>query len=229
MTIHGYGVWVGLPTRYYAEHASQHDPTPHIYLYFRDDNNTEKEQEAAINVKSRGEYSRLVLWKDENYSHSITAELAKLDLGFHLITQTLSSSLSSFNNPETVAVDGLDYIRPGDLLPGTGLLVPYDVPAPQDDILREVEPVLQNAIEHNATVYIFGSSFGSGIHDIHMNQGSKPPFENGVGEDGALLIKYPSGSWTAVFVAFASQQVPTDDKTGDPLPESRSIADMLEH
>lgn len=228
MTIHGYGVWAGLPTRCYTEHAGDHDPTPHIYLYFRDDNNSDKEREAAINVKSRGEDSRLVLWKDENYSHPITAELAELDLGFHLITQTLSSRFSGFNNPRVV--HGLDYLRPGDILPSAaGLLVPFDVPPPQDDILREVQPVLQNAIEHNATIYIFGSSFGSGIHDIHMNQGSQPPFENGVGEDGALLIKYPSGSWTTVFIAFASQKVPTDDRTGDPLPESHSFANMLEH
>jgi hypothetical protein len=83
MTIYGYGVWAGLPTRYYAEHASQQDPTPHTYLYFRDDNNAEKEREAAINVKSRGEDSRLVSGKDENHSYSITAELAELDLGCH--------------------------------------------------------------------------------------------------------------------------------------------------
>ncbi|KAB8224393.1 hypothetical protein BDV33DRAFT_199788 [Aspergillus novoparasiticus] len=130
MTIHGYGVWVGLPMRYYAERASQRDPSPHIYLCFRDDHNSGKERKAAINVKSLDEDSRVVL-----------------DLGFQLIIQTLSSRNNRFNNTrlhglegnandddgagnsETVTVDGLDYIRLGDLLPGglaAGLPVPFD-------------------------------------------------------------------------------------------------------
>ncbi|KAE8379053.1 hypothetical protein BDV26DRAFT_260217 [Aspergillus bertholletiae] len=249
MTIHAYGVWVGLPTRYNAQTARDNDRSPHIYLRFRDDNDSNKEREAAINVKSLDRDSRLVFWKDENFSHSITTELEKLSLGFQLITQTLSTRFSRFNNPrfrllggdgddddngtdnsDTVAIDGLDFIRTKSLLPGglaAGLVVPFDVPAPQDDILREVEPVLQSAIEQGATTYIFGSSFGSGIHDIHMNQGSNPKFENGAGEDGALLIRYPSGTWTAVFIAFASQRIPTDDTTGVPLQGSRSLADIL--
>jgi uncharacterized protein YukJ len=82
---------------------------------------------------------------------------------------------------------------------------------------------LQNAVvtllnmtsaDKDGTIYAFGSAYADsgkvdGIHDIHMNQGnpvSNHGADNGVWQDGALLIHLPAkGTWTAVFIAFQTE------------------------
>jgi uncharacterized protein YukJ len=93
---------------------------------------------------------------------------------------------------------------------------------------------LQNAVvtllnmtiaDKDGTIYAFGSAYADsgrvdGIHDIHMNQGNpvnNHGRDNGVWQDGALLIHLPSkGTWTAVFIAFQTQSWNTDS-AGNPV------------
>src|ERR1700722_13980483 len=92
---------------------------------------------------------------------------------------------------------------------------------------------LQNAVvtllnmtiaDKDGTIYAFGSAYSDkgvvdGIHDIHMNQGNPKNNhggDNGVWQDGALLIHLPSqNTWTAVFIAFQTESWTTDG-SGDP-------------
>jgi uncharacterized protein YukJ len=92
---------------------------------------------------------------------------------------------------------------------------------------------LQNAVvtllnmtiaDKDGTIYAFGSAYADsgkvdGIHDIHMNQGNpvnNHGGDNGVWQDGALLIHLPSkATWTAVFIAFQTESWDTDS-TGNP-------------
>jgi uncharacterized protein YukJ len=92
---------------------------------------------------------------------------------------------------------------------------------------------LQNAVvtllnmtiaDKDGTIYAFGSAYADsgkvdGIHDIHMNQGNPANnhgSDNGVWQDGALLIHLPSkGTWTAVFIAFQTESWDTDS-AGNP-------------
>ncbi len=87
---------------------------------------------------------------------------------------------------------------------------------------------LQNAVvtllnmtiaDKDGVIYALGSAYADkgkvdGIHDIHMNQGNPANNhggDNGVWQDGALLIHLPSKSaWTAVFIAFQTQSWMTD-------------------
>jgi uncharacterized protein YukJ len=87
---------------------------------------------------------------------------------------------------------------------------------------------LQNAVvtllnmtiaDKDGVIYAFGSAYADkgkvdGIHDIHMNQGNpvnNHGGDNGVWQDGALLIHLPSkGTWTAVFIAFQTESWTTD-------------------
>jgi uncharacterized protein YukJ len=73
--------------------------------------------------------------------------------------------------------------------------------------------------DKNGVIYAFGSAFADsgkvdGIHDIHMNQGNPKNNhggDNGVWQDGALLINLPSkATWTAVFIAFQTESWTTD-------------------
>jgi uncharacterized protein YukJ len=93
---------------------------------------------------------------------------------------------------------------------------------------------LQNAVvtllnmtiaDKDGVIYAFGSAFADkgkvdGIHDIHMNQGNPANNhggDNGVWQDGALLIHLPAaGTWTAVFIAFQTQSW-TTDASGNPV------------
>jgi len=92
---------------------------------------------------------------------------------------------------------------------------------------------LQNAVvtllnmtiaDKDGTIYAFGSAYADsgkvdGIHDIHMNQGnpvSNHGADNGIWQDGALLIHLPAkGTWTAVFIAFQTESWSTDS-AGNP-------------
>ncbi|KAF9123724.1 hypothetical protein BGW39_008729, partial [Mortierella sp. 14UC] len=159
MPVHSYGVWVGKPIRY--ETDGEADASPHINLIFKDDLLGSREHTAAINVKSDGPDSRLVYWRINSFTHPITSTLEPLDYGFYRL-------------PIRGVVRGLDFTRGTPILDiRTGRILPHDLPGGNNDILDVVEPVLDSAISQNAKVYMFGSSFGSGIHDVHMNQGSR--------------------------------------------------------
>ncbi|CAO3572974.1 unnamed protein product [Mortierella alpina] len=217
MPVPSYGVWVGIPTQCRAERDTDDHPTSHILLSFKEHPHGSRERQAAINVKSKGSESRLVFWLVKDFKHPLIHQLNNLSLGFHTL-------------PMRGGLKGLDYLRGEHPILDfqTGALLPHEAPGLDNDILEKLEPILNEAITDAAKVFLFGASYGTGIHDIHMNQGSLPQFANGVGQDGAILLQHPDGHWEAVFLAFASQRIPTDDHTGLPLGWSRSLVDLLE-
>jgi uncharacterized protein YukJ len=213
--VQNYGVWFCRPVKYIAEREKDDSRSPHINLTFHDKSSTSFQ--AAINVKSIGEESRLVYWFNNELDASILDPYKDLSLGFH---------------PLTGEHNGLDFIRQQGLLTfQDGVLLEHDVPGKDNDVIDKLTPLLDRSIKEKATIYIFGSRFTDrkGIHNIHMNQGSLPKFENGVYRDGAIFFHFEEDdSWVGVFLAFASQRVPTDDVTGLPLPGSKSLAEMLQ-
>lgn len=214
MPIRNYGVWVGTPTSFTVECADVDPIDPHIYLKFKDDILSPIEYTAAINVKSRSSESRLIYWPLTNLNNGFTNNLTTLGRGF---------------NPR-VPGPRLDYLRsdPPLIDIGQGQLLEHDLPGPDNDIIDRVAPILRRAImSENAVVYIFGSRFPGGIHNIHMNQGSLPGFDNGVGKDGGIFFYFPDEDrWDAIFLAFASQRTPTDDNTGLPNDNAETLVDQ---
>jgi uncharacterized protein YukJ len=108
------------------------------------------------------------------------------------------------------------------------------VSAEEQMIQRARVQALENAVvtllnmaiaDKDGVIYAFGSAYADGgkvdgIHDIHMNQGNPANNhggDNGVWQDGALLISLPSkGTWTAVFIAFQTESW-TTDAAGNPV------------
>ena len=108
------------------------------------------------------------------------------------------------------------------------------VSAEEQMIQRARVKALENAVvtllnmaiaDKDGVIYAFGSAYADGgkvdgIHDIHMNQGNPAnnhSGDNGVWQDGALLISLPStGTWTAVFIAFQTESW-TTDPAGNPV------------
>jgi hypothetical protein len=121
----------------------------------------------------------------------------------------------------------------------------FDVPGLNNDLNEELDRHVQAAMaDEEALVYAFGERWGpepntkdkifgfkpgNGIHDIHMNQGNDPSFasQDGVWQDGALLIHFPSEQrWVGVFLKFQSQTWHTAEGTGHrieptPVPPGR--------
>jgi uncharacterized protein YukJ len=107
-------------------------------------------------------------------------------------------------------------------------LLPIRFPAGHrhNNLQNAVVDLLNRAIaDQEGTIYAFGSAFADsgkidGIHDIHMNQGNpigNHNQDNGIWQDGALLVNLPSeNTWIAVFIAFQTQ-VWTTDNNGNPI------------
>lgn len=199
------------------------DPTPH-YQVLVSDGATRKR--IAINVKSQESPSELLYLVQEGFEHPILGPLADLDMGFHALE----------HRPGGLA---LDFIRGNLFFREDMKPLPPDAPGPGNDLKELIDLYVQRSIEDaGAVVYAFGAAWGpepatpdkyfgfspgSGIHDIHMNQGSVGRFQNdnGVYQDGALLLHFPSRQqWVGIFLAFQSQCFHTDDTTGDAIKEA---------
>ncbi|MDJ1467222.1 DUF2278 family protein [Xanthocytophaga flava] len=179
----------------------------------------------AINVMSQLSPPEVLFYMDENFVHPITDNIVQANLpdGYTKI-------------PSRPAGIALDFIR-GNLFPTQEMKpIPYNQPGADNDLNEKLDFYVQQAInDTDAVVYAFGEKWGpeenkpdqyfgftpgNGIHDIHMNQGNSGKFkkDNGVYQDGGLLLHFPSrNKWVAIFIAFQVQAWHTDDQTGDPL------------
>jgi uncharacterized protein YukJ len=199
------------------------DPSPHYQVLVSDG---EKKHRIAINVKSQESPSDLLYLVNDAFDHAILNTLKNMSLGFHTLD----------HQPGGMA---LDFIRGNLFDPKAMKPLPPDMPGPGNDLKELIDLYIQRAMQsEDAVLYAFGACWGpepaipdkyfgfrpgSGIHDIHMNQGSVGKFQkdNGVYQDGALLIHFPSrNQWVGIFLAFQSQCFHTDDRTGDAIPEA---------
>jgi uncharacterized protein YukJ len=214
MALKNYGVLKGQA----IEHKLGEGQTPHYQVLLSDG---DVKYRIAINVKSKQSPSELFYFVDENFDHPIIKGLVGLKNGFNHLDRKPGGA-------------ALDFIR-GNLFDTAQMKpLPHDVPGPDNDLNELIELYLKRAIDSkDTTIYAFGEKWGpekdikdkyfgflpgNGIHDIHMNQGNAGQFQkdNGVWQDGGLLIHYPSRQqWVGIFLAFQSQSFHTDDTTGD--------------
>ncbi|MBD1864810.1 MULTISPECIES: DUF2278 family protein [Trichocoleus] len=213
MPLKEYGVLKGRPVARRLAVTSN----AHYQVHLVDD---DTDYRIAINVKSKLSPSELEYLIDENFNHPITASLVNLPLGFKPLQ----------SQPGGLA---LDFIR-GNLLDRTKMIpLPFNIPGPDNDLNDKIDHYIQRAMsDEEALIYAFGERWGpeprtkdkifgflpgNGIHDIHMNQGNAKKFEqdDGVWQDGALLIHFPTDNrWIGIFLKFQSQCWHTDDTTG---------------
>lgn len=214
MPLNNYGVWVGYPRKYVAEKDKK---TPHLQLYFTDrEDQDEGEFRAAINIKSSTPEARLAYWFVREFKNPIIEDLGRLEDGWHDLIEAKKSP-------------ALDYIRGNLFDPMTGTLLDHNRPGENNDIIDFISPILDEAIQRKAKVYLYGEQFSRGIHDVHMNQGNDDSFAkyNGVFQDGGVLLHFPDDDhWEAIFLAFAVQKIHTDDFSGDPIVNT-SFGDIL--
>lgn len=156
--------------------------------------------------------------------------LYNINTNFQPPNPELLSSMQQGMNPITAQGDpAIDFVRSrSNGQPIVTLAEMQLLPLPSEDNSDNlnnavVELLNQATSDPNGLIYAFGSQYtdGTGIHDIHMNQGNPDPgafaADNGIWQDGAILFQLPgSGSWTAIFIAFQTESWNTDDG-GDPV------------
>ncbi|KAH8658124.1 hypothetical protein BX600DRAFT_439293 [Xylariales sp. PMI_506] len=220
MPITGYGVWVATPLVFTSQRTGR---SPHGSLVFSDGSTKYRQLSSAINVKSTGSDPDLVYWSSNDFQHPITERLQTLEPGFHSLT-------GSEQGPDGLA---LDLLRGNLLNISQGTILQTNVAGPHNDIVDDLTEIFSDAIDAKATVYLFGQQYSptpDGIHDIHMNQGNTGRAswtrENGIYQDGSILLQYPDGHWVSVFIAFASQATETTSG-GQPASGSKTFAQLL--
>lgn len=203
--------------------------TPHLQIRVIDGNN--EKWRIAVNVLS-SDQSFLIFHRAEPLrSHPILSELVKVKTGFTLIPEAFRSASTS-----------LDYFRAPLFDWPSGIAIPSAGPGGDDDLQDTLTAYLKGLKEKGGEIFAFGAKFPApenpykeyliddqfgtkqGIHNIHMNQGnpsSQYAKDNGVFQDGGLILKFPD-RFVGVFLRFKTQWLPTNEN-GNRLPSAREI------
>lgn len=151
--------------------------------------------------------------------------------------ETLAEGL----HPKGAGAPALDYLREPVFDRTAMQILKFTGPDVSDDVQDILEVQVRRAITNGSPVFAFGEAFDAtasprpadrqfnttrGVHDIHMNQGNPPPggfsSQNGIFQDGGLVIRHSADRWVGFFVAFQTQLLPTNDQ-GNPLPGAQPI------
>jgi uncharacterized protein YukJ len=204
--------------------------TPHLQIRIIDGQN--QAWRIAVNVLS-SDQSRLVFHRvDPLQSHLVLAGLDQLASGFTAISV-----------PNRSAASTLDYFRAPLFDWPTGIAVPSTGPGADDDLQDMLITYLKQLRDQSGEIYAFGAKFPEpgeapnprpidnqfktkqGVHDIHMNQGNPAgrfASDNGVFQDGGLILKLPN-RYMGLFLRFQTQWLPTEDATGHRSPNAQPI------
>ena len=203
--------------------------TPHLQIRLIDGNNAL--WRVPVNVLSQDKSFLILHRVDPLLSHPILGNLPQVATGFSAIPGTLQATATN-----------LDYFRSPLFDWASGIAIPDTGPAANDDLQDTLVTYLTQLKAQNGELFVFGAKFPEpgqhfdpspidndwgttqGVHDIHMNQGNphgSHDQDNGVFQDGGLILKFP-GRFVGIFLRFQSQLLPTDD-TGNPTPDARPI------
>jgi uncharacterized protein YukJ len=219
MPIANYGVVAGrVNSRILAAKTDEHYQ---ILLNHGDD-----PHRVAVNTQSATPPSQVLFYANLDFKHPITDAIlqANLPMGYTALP----------SKPGGIA---LDFIRGNLFDPAAMVPLPETAPGTSNDLNDQLDLTVQQAIDDaDAVLYAFGQHWkdasgkdkyfpeidpSTGIHDIHMNQGNPAGSfskDNGVYQDGGLLVHFPSRNrWVGIFTAFQTQAFHTDDTTGNPI------------
>jgi uncharacterized protein YukJ len=185
-----------------------------------------------VNVLSADQSLLIFHRADPLQGHPILASLSALEPGFNLLPP---NSRSVFN--------ALDFFRSPLFDWPTGVEVLNSGPGENDDLQDRLMTDLQSLKSQNGDIFVFGDKFPKdgaafvprpidrefgttqGVHNIHMNQGNPSgrfQSDNGVFQDGGLILKFPN-RYVGLFLRFQTQWLPTNDRTGDRLANAKQV------
>lgn len=214
MGVPNYGVLRGT----LLEMGREDDPnSPHFQVIV---NALGERWRVPVNVRSTDARSPNVLYlvEDPFAGHPITSRLGELAEGFTAL-------------PQRQPALTLDFVRDALAACGDMRALPHSVPGADNDLQDLLEMHIRRLQrEPGAEIFAWGARFDvgaprpadtkfrttHGVHDIHMNQGNPPgrfAQDNGIHQDGGLLLSLPaSRTFVAIFLAFQSQTFDTDEQ-----------------
>lgn len=226
MALENYGLLKG----WVVKRKQAHGNRPHYQVLVKD---SRKYFRVSINVASYTKPPDLKYFIDEDFSHPIIDSMLKYKPGFTPIK----------TEPDG---DALDYIRGNYFNLHEMQILPHERPGPNNDLNEKFDSEILPAIgDKKSMIYVFGERWGpfqnerddffnfkpdNGMHDVHMNQANSRSFKNhdGVWQDGAVFIHYPGlKRWIAIFLAFQSQGVYSDDKYGHIINTAGTLAGVV--
>jgi uncharacterized protein YukJ len=233
MPVENYGVFTGAVTKEERETG-----TGRVHFQFKMEAGGDVVR-VPINVLSDSEQAlekRLLKYiVIDDFRHPVSEAIEALGDGWHPLE----------HKPGGAA---LDYRR-GNLFQEADMrILPPDLAGAENDLQDLIQHYVERALGHpEIKVSALGGRWhnpkadnvfpeiapSTGVHEIHMNQGSLDPGhtkEDGVWNDGGLLIHLPEpdNRWVAFFFAFQNQTFNTDDIEGhalidQPLPETAAV------
>ena len=197
--------------------------SPHFQIVVTAGNNRFR---VPVNVKSTDSSTVLFSIVEPLINHRLIAELPQLPGGF--------------TARGTAGTAFLDYVREPMFDITAMRTLPSSAPGPDNDLQDFITHSIQIAQRDNREVFAFGARFpggnpvpadkqfhtNGGVHDIHMNQGNPASGgfagDNGIHQDGGLIVQTGPDTFAGIFIAFQSQLIPTDNR-GMPLPGAKKI------
>jgi hypothetical protein len=216
----GYGVVIGALRRYYADPAEDYGDYYHANLDVVTPRGTYR---CKLDVDGKTPHG--LLWRVVELPGSSLSIVSGLSDGWHDLERRRGSG-------------ALDYIRSPELQPNGS--PSYVVVDPTLELVRRVlgrakaaaewrrgtrEEALADLtaiLEGARRVYVYGEPFnrGRGVHNVHQNQGdpkeSRWAYENGIWQDGAVVVERSDGTFAAYLTKYATQADRTD-RHGHPL------------
>ena len=184
---------------------------------------------SAINVKSSGPDERIVYWTgDLDPEHPVVQKLAELD---DADAPRKFYEISNRSGQSSTDLIGLDFIRDRIVRLEDGTIRPWNGVGKDDDIIDAWDAFFAAAEPYADTeLFLFGELFlpkKDGVHNIHMNQGNSGSWrrEDGIHQDGGVIIRNGRKEWKYFFCGFASQASETDDVHGHATTET-TLADV---
>lgn len=205
---HGYGVAIGTFASFTREDPNDFGSWYHGKLRI---DTPAGQYESALDVDTPSGIGVSYRIVDDLTTQDVPV-LAALPAGFTPLVSTRTSGALDYVR-STVLQDGRR-VRHGWLRwlwPWRWRAFPW-VSSDGDNALDVLEALLPAATR----IFILGEPYtsGLGVHNVHLNQGDPPgshQAEDGIWQDGAVLVQRADGSVTAWQVKFKSQSLHTDD------------------
>src|SRR5262249_13022805 len=162
-----------------------------------------------VNVKSKDGSTVLFSIVEPLANHRLIAELPQLAEGFTMKGASATAFLDFLREP----IFDITAMR----------TLPPTVSGPDNDLQDFIQHKVQTAKQNGRRIYAFGARFpgnnprpadtqfhtNGGCHDIHMNQGNPAGSDfardNGIRQDGGLIIETGLNAFAGIFLAFQSQ------------------------
>ena len=188
----GYGVLVGAKVSFYRDNPNNFGRYHHGHLVLRAGS---REYDCAIDIDSGGKPDGHK-WSSFDLDDNDFAAVRSLSNGWHFLRPNSASG-------------ALDYLRSPELASKVSWIA--------GDSISAVE-ALEGFVAEGKRYFVFGEPFttGHGVHNVHQNQGSKigggHDAENGIWQDGAVLIQKGNGTLVAYLNKFSNQADRTDNR-----------------